>query len=303
MCNNIEELKKLINEKLVFADGTNLTTTGWTDEGNRGDHLTDEEILNRITTGNGLVVASVTVRQDGGRGFGFSPRRANDNELTIEQVRGVLVTLLAVSKSNAGKTIAAAFASTVETLHTQCFTPVSYDIYIDAEEPTVRLTLSNGRVSVYLESHHTELDAQSIQLDLPVKYLLGHRFTRVLLGHSDSGHSTTGLTVLVDGKWKRLTGISARDVDGEDSVDKAPIDIEPIIKTLVAADKQELVSKALTALVKQLNTLTSEEGVRSSPIIFTSATARHSEHGWRESLVVSAYDPFLQKRYGFEFDA
>jgi hypothetical protein len=297
MCNNLEALQKLIDESLVLDGATGLTLTGWTDE-DRYDHR--GSVINRVTTQYGISCGGITITPGGSSGhmgFGFRDTREETKPVTIDQVRGVLVTALATSQTDQGRILATGLASIVEKLTANCFHPISYDLAIEAaSDPTIHVTMTNGMQSIHLDTKPVEDFAQAIKLDLDVPYVLGQGFVSVLAGESDRGHSPTGLSTLVDGKWIRHTGISSYTLSEDDKPNVDVLEVDEII-TLVSEERRELTAKILIAIIKQLNTLGGFTNIYQ-------VNMSHGEYrGGKPAIVVRLVNAQLRKNYSLEFQA
>ncbi|QBJ02548.1 hypothetical protein MZD04_gp018 [Pseudomonas phage Psa21] len=299
MCNNVDALKKLIDEALILDGTTGLTLTGWDESEDNYDRGT---LTNRVTTDYGIVRGGISIAQGGGmnnafgRFGGFRDREDNRQEVTIERLRGILVTALAVAHTDAGRTLVSGFAATVEALASNCFQPVSYDLTVGAGgDAVVIINMTNGLTSVRMEVKANDESNQKIELDLPTKYILGTGFVSVLLGKNDRGYSGTGLSVLENGKWVRLTGISAREFDPEETVNVDELSVDEVVQ-LVGEARRPLVQAALVAIIRQLNTL-------GGFVHVYEVSVAHGDYRSTPSLVVHLADSKLRKRYGLEFTA
>lgn len=298
MCNTLEALQKLIDESLILDGATGLTLTGWADEehyDNRGG------AINRVTTQYGVAVGGISIIPGGGmgRGMGFGYRNGHDEvkPVSIDQVRGVLVTALATSQTDHGRILATGVASIVEKLAANCFHPVSYDLCVEAAaDPTLNVVLTNGMQTIQLDTKPVDDFAQAVKLDLDVPYVLGQGFVDVLAGKSDRGHSPTGLSTLVDGKWVRHTGISSYTLAEDDKPNVDVLEIDEII-TLISEPRRELTTKILMAIIKQLNLLGGFTNIYQ-------VSMSHGEYrGDKPRVVVRLVNAELRKNYSLEFQA
>jgi hypothetical protein len=298
MCNNTDALKQLIDAGLVLDGESGLTLTGWNEaEGyDRNGSLT-----NKITTQYGIVRGAIEIQQGaggrgnyGGFGLGMRDHRDKQVELTIDRLRGILVTSLAVSQTEEGRKLAGAFGAIVETLASNCFQPLSFDLGIEAaEDPHITVSMTNGMVTVRLDSKPIDDANQKLKLELPVKYILGRNFANVLLGESDRGYSNTGLTVLVDGKWERFTGISARTFDDNESINVDRLDVDQVV-SFVSEARRELTGSVLKEVLRQLGTLGGD-------VHIYSVTASHSEYRSTPSVQVYLANSVTRKHYSLDF--
>jgi hypothetical protein len=298
MCNNLEALQKLIDESLVLDGVTDLTLTGWADDERYDSRGT---VINRITTPFGIAVGGVSISPGGGSrggmGFGFRDTHEQDKPITIDQVRGVLVTALATSQTDQGRVLATCLASIAEKLTANCFHPVSYDLVVEAaSDPTVALTMTNGMQTIQIDTKPVEAFAQTVKLDLDVPYILGQGFVNVLAGEADRGHSPTGLSTLVDGKWVRHTGISSYSLGEEEKPNVDSLEVEEIM-ALVSAERRELTTKILIAIIKQLNTLGGFTN------IYQVNMSQGEYRGGKPTVVVRLVNTHLRKNYSLEFRA
>jgi hypothetical protein len=299
MCNNTDALKQLIDTGLVLDGESGLALTGWNEaEGyDRNGSLT-----NKITTQYGIVRGAIEIQQGAGRntygfgGFGLGKRDSHDRqeELTVDRLRGILVTALAVSHTEEGRKLAGAFGAIVETLASNCFQPLSFDLGIEAaEDPHITVSMTNGMVTVRLDSKPIDETNQKLKLELPVKYILGRNFANVLLGESDRGYSNTGLTVLLDGKWERFTGINARTFDENESINVDRLDVDQVV-SFVSEKRRELTGAVLKEVLRQLSTLGSD-------VHIYSVTASHSEYRSTPSVQVYLANSVTRKHYSLDF--
>lgn len=297
MCNNLEALQKLIDESLVLDGTTGLTLTGWSDE-DRYDYR--GSVINRVTTQYGIACGGISIVPGGSTNhgsFGFRNSHENIKPITIDQVRGVLVTALATSQTDHGRVLASGVASIVEKLSANCFQPVSYDLCIEAAaDPTLNLVMTNGMQTIHFDTKPVEDFAQAVKLDLDVPYILGQGFVNVLAGEADRGHSPTGLSTLVDGKWVRHTGISSYTLGKDDKPNVDILEVDEII-TLVSEERRELTGKILIAIIKQLNLLGGFTNIYQ-------VSMSHGEYrGNKATVVVRLVNAELRKNYSLEFQA
>ncbi|WDS62414.1 hypothetical protein [Pseudomonas phage D6] len=301
MCNNTDALKKLINESLVLDGETGLTLTDWHDDTN-GRYGTDTQI-NRITTKYGVVRGRVCIQPGGAHqrsyGFGgFHEKRDGEVPLTIDQVRGVLVTSLAVAQTDLGRVIASGFASIIEKLTANCFIPVSYSLSIEAaEDPTIRVVMTNGMLTVELDARPIEEAKSELKLELPVRYILGGGFATALtdIDSNGRGYSNTGLTVLENGKWVHLTGISVRNLDPEEKANVDRIEPEMVVEHIGEA-RRPLVLAALKEIIRQLNSLGGDVNIYSVHL-------GHGDYRREPTVAVSMYNAQKAKHYSLDFKA
>jgi hypothetical protein len=296
MCNNTDALKQLIDAGLVLDGETGLTLTGWNEsEG----YDRDGRLTNKITTQYGIVRGAIEIYQGGNRsamGFGLLGRdnRDKQEELTIDRLRGILVTALAVSQTEESRKLAGAFGAIVEKLAGNCFHPLSFDLAIEAaEDPHITVSMTNGMVTVRLDSKPIDDANAKLKLELPVKYMLGRNFANVLLGESDRGYSNTGLTVLRDGKWERFTGIMARNFDENETITVDRLDVAQVTG-FVSEARRELTGAVLTEILKQLSTLDGE-------VHIYQVTASHSEYRSQPSVQVYMANSKTRKFYSLDF--
>ncbi|MNV54596.1 hypothetical protein D3C71_1467960 [compost metagenome] len=274
-----------------------MTLTGWSDE-DRYDYR--GSVINRVTTQYGIACGSISIVPGGSTNhgsFGFRNSHENIKPITIDQVRGVLVTALATSQTDHGRVLASGVASIVEKLSANCFQPVSYDLCIEAAaDPTLNLVMTNGMQTIHFDTKPVEDFAQAVKLDLDVPYILGQGFVNVLAGEADRGHSPTGLSTLVDGKWVRHTGISSYTLGKDDKPNVDILEVDEII-TLVSEERRELTGKILIAIIKQLNLLGGFTNIYQ-------VSMSHGEYrGNKATVVVRLVNAELRKNYSLEFQA
>lgn len=294
MCNNLEALQKLIDESLILDGATGLTLTGWTDD----ENYDRNSVVNRITTPFGIARGGIAINPGSNHGnYGFGGRGHEEKAVpvTLDRVRGVLVTALATSTTAEGMMMASALASLVEKLSSNCFHPVSYDLVLDGvEDPTIGVVMTNGMQTVRMDTKPVEQVAQTIKLDLDVPYVLGQGFVNVMAGENDRGHSSAGLSTLVDGKWIRHTGISSHGIREEEKVSDLSLEVEEVMP-LISDERRELTTKILIAIIKQLNTL-------GGNTIITQVNLSHDEYrGSKPTLVVRLLNTTVKKHYTLEF--
>jgi len=299
MCNNTDALKKLIDESLVLDGDTGLTLTGWNET---DDTYGRGSMANRITTSHGIVRGKVAIQPGGGnagRDFGFDRYgKEESTPLTIDRVRGVLVTALAVSQTEPGRKLAGSFAGIIEVLTANCFHPTSFDIGIEAvEDPSINIVMTNGMVTVRLEGRAIDELEQEIKLELPVKYILGSGFCKVLTDPNGNsrGYSSTGLTVLEDGKWNQLTGINSRPYDNGETIVVDRIEPESVVQHIEEA-RRPLVLAALKEVIRHLEKLGGSVNIYSVHL-------SHGDYRRQPALHVSMANASKRIHYSLDFKA
>uniref|UniRef100_A0AB39CCH7 Uncharacterized protein n=1 Tax=Pseudomonas phage RVTF4 TaxID=3236931 RepID=A0AB39CCH7_9VIRU len=263
MCSSNDALRKLIDEA-IGGSIADLTFTGWKDDSEgddpyRGRAGGEQNIF--ITT-NGVNAGGIAISPGSNinnGGFRFGNEREG-TPLTIETMRSILVTALAVSPTPRGQALAGAFAKVVESLATNCFVPVRYDMNIfGARDPYVSIELSNGMQTIAMATAEKPFDGDlaGFTLDIPNRYHLGTRIAEILTGASGSyfGYSPTGLQIEIDGKWKRVMGLTAHTVREEEreELKNDPIAGLPDLAAIFGdSEKGKLNLKLATAVIAQL---------------------------------------------------
>lgn len=231
MCSTNDALRKLIDDSLGenLAD---LTFTGWKsgDESDPYSHQGSAE-QNTFITQNGVNAGGVVISQGSNmnRGGGYFGPKPEAKPLTVETVRGILVTALAVSLTKRGQSMASGFAKILESLATNCFHPVRYDLRIHGNtDPYIQIEVSNGMQTVVMATADSPFvgDLKDFKLDIPNRYHLGTGVAEILAGSDHTGYgrygfSPTGIQVEIDGKWKRAMGLSAHKLRDEEKTEKS----------------------------------------------------------------------------------
>lgn len=261
MCSGNEAIRKLIDSALVGGI-FDLTFTGWkADEadGDRYSHQRNSE-QNIFITSNGVNAGGIAITQGSNLNNGFGFTEQGREKLSIETVRGILVTALAVSSTKRGQDMASGFAKTVEALASNCFHPVRYDMRIHGNrDPFLSVEMTNGMQTVSLATAERPFTGElaDFKLDIPHRYHLGSRVADILVGNKGAtyGYSPTGIQVEVDGKWIRAAGLTHHNVREEDKevVDGDETISLPALSAIFGeTERGKLHLKCATAIIEQL---------------------------------------------------
>lgn len=256
MCGTKDALYKLIDTALDGAI-TKTTLSGWASQSNtyRGGNVSE----NQFISASGILAGGIQVSPGGldQGGFRFDMDPTTKDALTIERIRGVLVTTLGVAATDETKEIVTAFAKVTEALTTQCFHPTRFELTIDAQrDPFLSVSFSNGLLQVTLETAEQSLvGGVDLDLQLDTRFLVGSRCASILAGKTDYSFSGTGLCVEKEGKFEQVMSVTTYTQTDDESTRKAntPMPEQPTAETLFPETEQGLLNrKVYTAVVKQL---------------------------------------------------
>lgn len=256
MCGTNDAVKKIIEDALAGNFST-LSFAGWAkDETTYG--APSEE--NPIITANGISAGGIRIHAGGlnGGGFGYIDRGQQPEQvLTIDRVRGVLVTALAVATTSFGKEFATGFAKVAEALVANCFHPTGYELRIEAErDPFLLVKFSNGLTSVELETAEQYVGGD-VNLGLEQRVLISSRTAEILqgIGTDSYRYNGGGIQVEIDGKWERIASLNTHSLEGADvkpdlATIEGGVDAEKIFP---GTDARSIVNrKVVTAIIEQL---------------------------------------------------
>ena len=167
--------------------------------------------------------------------------------LSFDQVRGVLVMMMATATSEKTRAIAGAFAKVVEQLSTQCFRVMSMNVTLSASDPEVRFELTNNYLDVACRMSDCSATPTGVVLQLDGQYLVGRRFLENLANPKD-GHGGDVMLHIKDGdKYVPLASCSAyaseRTENGKSIVSQEQLD--GMIDTLIKPTRVEVVKKLI----------------------------------------------------------
>lgn len=224
MCGAFPAIQKIIDN---VVKSTGAQATGWFEDEDRYGGGRDG-LAQYLVSSTGVQTAKIDIYQGGEvGGFRLNPE-PDTAELTIERVRGILVTALGVAVSADVQNNIKAFAAIAEELTKSCFYPSRYDFSIyTTGDPHLSLRFSNGLVSVDLEtSAITTVIAPVLDLG-GAKYSMSHQVAKLLSGDVMSRHQSGAILVEINGKWLPLVHVSAHSIRAGDEEDKTVLENVP----------------------------------------------------------------------------
>lgn len=253
MCNNVTALREKLNE--ITAAST-ISNTGWYQEESNGSFgssgRSDAERI-QLLSPNRICLGNICISPNGDR-YGYV--NEVQNPLTIEKVRGILVTMFSVATSDMSRETAGLFSKVVDHLATQCFQVSSVKVNLGKGDAEVEIEFTNGFLSVKMVIGDCTNTYPSIDLELEGDYIVSPDFLDALEGDINRGHGHIGVSMRNEkGRYRNICSLTCYKLSERDARETHTVTQEQLNAVLDVAGEVDDVTRAkgvITNVLKKL---------------------------------------------------
>lgn len=256
MCNNVIALREKLNE--ITSVSTILNTGWYTDESQSafGRNGRDGSERIQLLSSNRICLGSVVISPNGDR-YGY----VNDvqNPLSIEKVRGILVTMFSVATSDMSRETAGLFSKIVDHLATQCFQVSSVKVNLGKGDAEVEVEFTNGFLSVKMVIGDCTTQYPTLDLGMEGDYIVAPTFLEALTGDKRTSHDSLGVAMRNEaGMYRTIATLTCYEFSERDKHEDHTVTQEQLNAVLdIAGESAEVVRAkgVIAAILKQLATV------------------------------------------------